>query len=66
MEAATVTREINQLLDWDANPALAAMPAVSSLEHRNGMRHVAVGVSIIAASDGAMRAGLTATAVCSV
>lgn len=66
MEAATLTKEINQLLDWDANASLAAMPTVSALEHRNGMRHVAVGVSIIAAADGATRAGLTATAVCSV
>ena len=61
-----MTREINQLLDWNQNDALAKMPMVSPLEHRNGMRHVAVGVSIISSADGETRAGLTATAVCSV
>ncbi|MEI8170533.1 MAG: flavin reductase family protein [Rhodoferax sp.] len=61
-----MTKEINQLLDWKPNAKLAALPTVSSEEHRYGMRHFAVGVTIITASDGETRAGLTATAVCSV
>lgn len=61
-----MSKEINQLLDWEPNAKLAAMPMVSSQDHRYGMRHFAVGVTIISASDGEMRAGLTATAVCSV
>lgn len=61
-----MTKEINQLLDWTPNAKLAAMPTVTSDDHRYGMRHFAVGVSIITAKDGATRAGLTATAVCSV
>ena len=61
-----MTKEINQLLDWTPNAALAAMPTVSSDDHRFGMRHFAVGVTIITARDGDERAGLTATAVCSV
>lgn len=59
-------KEINQLLDWTPNARLAAMPTVTSDDHRYGMRHFAVGVSIITARDGDSRAGLTATAVCSV
>ncbi len=47
-------------------PALASLPLVSPLEQRNGMRHLAAGVSIITAADSGRRAGLTATAVCSV
>ena len=39
---------------------------VTADKHRYGMRHFAVGVSIITAGDEAQRAGLTATAVCSV
>lgn len=61
-----MTQEINQLLDWTPNATLAAMPTVSVEQHRYGMRHFAVGVSIITAQDGECRAGLTATAVCSV
>jgi len=61
-----MTKEINQLLDWTPNARLAAMPTVTSDEHRYGMRHFAVGVTIITARDGESKAGLTATAVCSV
>jgi flavin reductase (NADH)/flavin reductase len=61
-----MSKEINQLLDWAPNAKLAAMPTVSAEDHRYGMRHFAVGVSIITARDGDNRAGLTATAVCSV
>lgn len=61
-----MTKDINQLLDWQPNEKLAAMPTVSSDDHRYGMRHFAVGVTIITAADDSERAGLTATAVCSV
>lgn len=61
-----MSAEINQLLDWKPNAELAAMPTVSAEDHRYGMRHFAVGVTIISARDGEQRAGLTATAVCSV
>ena len=61
-----MSQEINQLLDWKPNPKLAAMPTVSAEDHRYGMRHFAVGVTIITARDGDAKAGLTATAVCSV
>lgn len=61
-----MSQNINQLLDWTPNPELAAMPMITSDDHRYGMRHFAVGVSIITACDGDKRAGLTATAVCSV
>lgn len=61
-----MNKHINQLLDWTPNAELAALPTVSADDHRYGMRHFAVGVSIISARDGAERAGLTATAVCSV
>lgn len=61
-----MSKDINQLLDWQPNEKLAAMPTVSSDDHRYGMRHFAVGVTIITAADGSERAGLTATAVCSV
>ena len=61
-----MTQEINQLLDWQPNAKLAAMPTVTAEDHRYGMRHFAVGVTIISSSDGTQRAGLTATAVCSV
>lgn len=61
-----MSQEINQLLDWKPNARLAAMPTVSAEDHRYGMRHFAVGVTIITAKDGEIRAGLTATAVCSV
>jgi len=59
-------KDINQLLDWTPNTRLAAMPTVTSEDHRYGMRHFAIGVSIITARNGESRAGLTATAVCSV
>jgi flavin reductase (NADH)/flavin reductase len=61
-----MSKEINQLLDWKPNARLAAMPTITSDEHRYGMRHFAVGVTIITARDGETKAGLTATAVCSV
>ena len=61
-----MNRHINQLLDWQPNARLAAMPTVTADDHRYGMRHFAVGVTIITAGEGADRAGLTATAVCSV
>jgi len=61
-----MSQDINQLLDWTPNARLAALPPVTSEEHRYGMRHFAVGVTIITARDGETRAGLTATAVCSV
>lgn len=61
-----MSQQINQLLDWQPNAKLAAMPTVSAEDHRYGMRHFAVGVTIITARDGDTRAGLTATAVCSV
>lgn len=61
-----MSAEINQKLDWVPNADLAAMPTVSSEDHRYGMRHFAVGVSIITARHGETKAGLTATAVCSV
>ncbi len=62
----TMTQDINQLLDWSPNAELAALPPVEAQGHRNGMRHFAVGVTIISARHGEQRAGLTATAVCSV
>lgn len=58
--------EVNQLLDWVPNSKLADMPTISAEDHRYGMRHFAVGVTIISARHGDKRAGLTATAVCSV
>lgn len=61
-----MNKEINQVLDWTPNAKLAAMPTISSDDHRYGMRHFAVGVTIISAADGEQKAGLTATAVCSV
>lgn len=61
-----MSADINQRLDWQPNPALAALPTVSADDHRYGMRHFAMGVTIITSSDGSDRAGLTATAVCSV
>lgn len=62
----TFSPDINQLLDWRGNPAFSELPLVSSDAHRYGMRHFAVGVTIISAGDGKARAGLTATAICSV
>lgn len=58
--------EINQRLDWHPNPRLTVLPTVSAESHRYGMRHFAVGVTIITAANADARAGLTATAVCSV
>lgn len=61
-----MSQEINQLLGWKPNAQLAAMPTVTADAHRYGMRYFAVGVTIITAKDGDNKAGLTATAVCSV
>lgn len=61
-----MNQKINQRLDWMPNADLAAMSTITADDHRYGMRHFAVGVSIITASDGEHQAGLTATAVCSV
>jgi len=61
-----MSQQINQKLDWQPNTRLAALPTVSADDHRYGMRHFAVGVTIITARHGDTRAGLTATAVCSV
>ena len=61
-----MNQEINQLLDWQPNQELAKLPTITPDAHRYGMRHFAVGVSIITGKDGDRRAGLTATAVCSV
>ncbi len=61
-----INPNINQLLDWSPNRDLAALPTVSADDHKYGMRHFAVGVSVITTADGAERLGLTATAVCSV
>ena len=58
--------QINQLLEWSPNDRLASLPTVSAQDHKYGMRHFAVGVSIITTRDGDQRTGLTATAVCSV
>ncbi|MBS7349645.1 MAG: flavin reductase family protein [Comamonas sp.] len=61
-----MNQEVNQLLDWSANPELAALPPISAQAHCSGMRHFAVGVALITARHGQAQAGLTATAVCSV
>lgn len=66
MENSMNTQEINQRMDWTPNQRLAALPTVSAEAHRGGMRHFAAGVSIITARNADARAGLTATAVCSV
>lgn len=57
---------INQLLDWVPNEALAEKPTAGADGLKYGMRRFAVGVTIISAADGRTKAGLTATAVCSV
>ncbi|GAA0791887.1 flavin reductase family protein [Marinobacterium sediminicola] len=61
-----MNQHINQLLDWTPNADLSDKPMVSADAHRNGMRHFAMGVSTITTGDDKARAGLTATAVCSV
>lgn len=61
-----MSKQINQLLDWSANPQLAGLPTVSADDHRVGMRNLAAAVTIITARDGDSHLGLTATAVCSV
>ncbi|WP_298281532.1 flavin reductase family protein [Acidocella sp.] len=61
-----MSTEINQLIDWQPNPALSGLDLVSPEAHRFGMRHFAAGVTILATGDNQERAGLTATAVVSV
>lgn len=57
---------VNQLLDWVPNATLMEMPTVGAGAHKQSMRHVAASVSVIAVHADGARAGLTATAVCSV
>ena len=66
VRVSVVSKQINQLLDWNANPQLAVLPTVSADDHRVGMRNLAAAVTIITARDGDSHLGLTATAVCSV
>lgn len=56
----------NKPLDWQCNAALADLPLVGEAEHRGGMRHFAAATSIITTLNGEVKAGLTATAICSV
>ena len=58
--------EINQWLDWRPDAALAAKPTVTPAQQRQAMRRHASAVAIITAEHQGARAGLTATAVCSV
>lgn len=58
--------DINQLLDWVPNPALADLPAVQENEHRLGMRQFAAATTVITTLHQQQPSGLTATAVCSV
>ena len=62
---ATTTQN-NQRLDWLPNSALASLPTVSSSNYRGGLRHFAIGVTLVSTCHNGVRAGLTATAVCSV
>lgn len=57
---------INQLLHWQPNSDLSALPVVDETEHRVGMRHFAAAVSIVTTQCNGEFSGLTATAVCSV
>lgn len=61
-----MTTDTHQRLNWLPNAELAALPTVSPNDHRGGLRHFATGVTLISVRDGDTRAGLTATAVCSV
>lgn len=58
--------DINQLLDWVPNPALAELPVVQENEHRLGMRQFAAATTVITTLHQQQPSGLTATAVCSV
>lgn len=58
--------ETNQLLEWQPNSLLSRINPVSDADFRCGMRHFASAVTIVTARYGDQRAGLTATAVCSV
>lgn len=51
---------------WAPNTDLAALPLATADDHRRGMRQLAASVSIVTARVAERRAGLTATAVCSV
>jgi flavin reductase (NADH)/flavin reductase len=64
--ARAVYPDINQLVEWRANETLAGLPMVAPDVHRAALRHFAVGVTIVTARHGEEKAGLTATAVCSV
>lgn len=59
-------QQINQRLDWSPRGRLAELPTVSAENHKYGMRHFAVGVTVISTGDAQGRFGLTATAVSSV
>lgn len=61
-----MTSVINQLVDWQSNKHLAVLPTVDPSAHRNAMRNLAAGVSVVTTANGEELAGLTATAVCSV
>ncbi len=58
--------QISQRLDWVPDARLAALPTIAADGYRCCMRYFASGVNVITARDGEARAGLTATAVCSV
>ena len=60
------TPQSNQRLDWLPSSALASLPTVSSSNYRGGLRHFAIGVTLVSTCHNGVRAGLTATAVCSV
>jgi flavin reductase (NADH)/flavin reductase len=52
--------------DWQPSAALAGLPMAAPDAHRGALRLFATGVCLITAAHGGERAGLTATAVCSV
>lgn len=60
------SQDINQLLHWQPNTDLGALPLVGEAEHRAGMSHFAAAVSIVTTQHNGEFSGLTATAVCSV
>ncbi len=61
-----MTIDTHQPLDWQPSTPLAALPTISSKDYRGGLRHFASGVTLVSTRHGHARAGLTATAVCSV
>lgn len=66
MNTPAIEKDINQWLDWRPDPALAGHPTVSPAQQRQALRRHASAVAIITAEHQGARAGLTATAVCSV